>query len=523
MLTTTHLEEKRLLLQRKLDKLKSPKERNQLGQFATPPELARSIVQHGLSLLGNDKDIHFLDPAFGTGSFYSALLGIQEIENIVKVRGFEIDSDCGETAKELWKDTSLDLQICDFTNLPAPKQQSERFNLIICNPPYVRHHHLSRAKKVRLQELTLETCGMRISGLAGLYCYFLCMAHSWMMNGGIAGWLIPSEFMDVEYGKAIKHYLLNKVTILQIHRFDSVDVQFDEALVSSAIVWIKNEPPQPNSQVLFTFGNSLSLPNLSKSIDVSILKTEPKWTRFPALQVRRNSRDFCLSDLFEIKRGIATGDNKFFILNEKQIERYQISHQFLKPILPSPRYLPTDEIESDNEGIPLVERRLFLLDCNLPKDEVKTAYPRLWDYLKLGQGTVSERYLCRHRKIWYSQEKRSPAPILCTYMGRKKNQDSRTFRFILNSSKAVAPNVYLLLYPRKIIAQSIVRDSSIIRKIWEVLRTLDPNTILEEGRGYGGGLHKIEPKELGRVDATRVIEILPATAKPTQFVQHSLF
>jgi predicted RNA methylase len=525
MLTTTRLEEKRLLLQRRLDKRKSQKERNQLGQFATPPGLARSIVKHGISLLGNNKNIHFLDPAFGTGSFYSALLDIQTTENIVKSRGFEIDPDCGEAAKELWKDTSLDLQILDFTSLPASKQQSERFNLIICNPPYVRHHHLSRAEKVRLQELTLDTCGMRISGLAGLYCYFLCMAHYWMMNGGIAGWLIPSEFMDVEYGKAIKHYLLNKVTLLQIHRFDSRDVQFDEALVSSTIVWIKNEPPQPNSQVLFTFGNSLSSPNLSKSIDVSVLKTEPKWTRFPALpvRIRSNVNDFYLSDLFEIKRGIATGDNKFFILNEKQIKEYKIPNRFLKPILPSSRYLSTDEIEADNQGIPILERRLFLLDCNLPEDEVKTTYPQLWDYLKLGQGTVSERYLCRHRKIWYSQEKRSPAPILCTYLGRKKNQDSRTFRFILNSSKAVAPNVYLLLYPREIIAQPIARDSSMIRKIWEVLRTLDPNTILAEGRGYGGGLHKIEPKELGRVNATRVIDVLPATAKPTKIVQHSLF
>jgi adenine-specific DNA-methyltransferase len=32
--------------------------------------------------------------------------------------------------------------------------------------------------------------------------------------------LIPSEFMDVKYGGPLKQYLLDKVTLLRIHRFD---------------------------------------------------------------------------------------------------------------------------------------------------------------------------------------------------------------------------------------------------------------------------------------------------------------
>ena len=55
-----------------------------------------------------------------------------------------------------------------------------------------------------------------------------------MADDGLAAWLIPSEFMDVNYGRAIKEYLLNQVTLLRIHRFDPSDVQFNDALVSSA-------------------------------------------------------------------------------------------------------------------------------------------------------------------------------------------------------------------------------------------------------------------------------------------------
>lgn len=64
----------RLEIQTELDSLKSAKERNRLGQFATPPELAQSITAEALKLF-QEKEIRFIEPALGTGSFYEALLG----------------------------------------------------------------------------------------------------------------------------------------------------------------------------------------------------------------------------------------------------------------------------------------------------------------------------------------------------------------------------------------------------------------------------------------------------------------
>lgn len=72
-----------------------------------------------------------------------------------------------------------------------------------------------------------------------------------MSEDGIAGWLIPSEFMDVNYGKALKAYLLREVTLLHIHRFEPNNVQFDDALVSSAVVWFKNASHQLTMKSVF--------------------------------------------------------------------------------------------------------------------------------------------------------------------------------------------------------------------------------------------------------------------------------
>ncbi len=69
------LEQKRLELQQALDGQKSAAERNRLGQFATPTALACEILRYGVSLLPLGREIRFLDPAIGTGAFYSALQG----------------------------------------------------------------------------------------------------------------------------------------------------------------------------------------------------------------------------------------------------------------------------------------------------------------------------------------------------------------------------------------------------------------------------------------------------------------
>ena len=110
------------------------------------------------------------------------------------------------------------------------------YNLILTNPPYVRHHHLDRDDKERLKALVADRFRLDISGLAGLYAHFLLLCDAWMAPGGLAIWLIPSEFMDVNYGSAVKSYLTEHVKLLHIHRYCPSDVQFCDALVTSAIV-----------------------------------------------------------------------------------------------------------------------------------------------------------------------------------------------------------------------------------------------------------------------------------------------
>jgi adenine-specific DNA-methyltransferase len=506
------LETQRLHLQAELDGLKTQADRNRLGQFATPTLLARDILRYAGTLIEPDAPIQFLDPAIGTGSFFSALLSEYPPDRITAATGYEIDPHYGRPAAELWAGQGLDYQMGDFTEAPA----TASYNMLICNPPYVRHHHLTNENKARLQLKTATITGRRFSGLAGLYCYFLGIAHAWMAEGGVAGWLIPSEFMDVNYGQAVKRYLLEEVTLLHIHRFDPNDVQFADALVSSAVVWLRKGKPPADHAVRFSFGGSLSNPHQERHVPVSALADEAKWTRFPAAAVRARSTSPVVSDFFRIKRGIATGDNRYFILDEDEITRRGLPMEAFRPILPSPRYVTADEIEADPEGRPKLDRRLFLLDSKLAEAEIERRYPKLHDYLQEGKAKgLHDGYLCSRRNPWYAQEKREPAPIVCTYLGRGDAKSGRPFRFILNNSQATCANVYLSMYPTPALAETLAGDPTLIRRVWKALNRITPDQLLGEGRVYGGGLHKLEPKELANVPVPEIADILPSAFRKT--------
>ena len=132
----------------------------------------------------------------------------------------------------------------------------------------------------------------------------------------------------------------------------------------------------------------------------------------------------------------------------------------------------------------------------------------LWEYLESPAGQkVRQGYLTSGRRPWYSQERRPRAPVIVTYMGRGR-KGAAPFRFFWNQSDATATNVFLLLIPKGPLAEILREVPEMAHVVRDFLVDTDPNELLGHGRVYGGGLHKLEPRELGRLDASKLCDRL---------------
>jgi adenine-specific DNA-methyltransferase len=497
---------RRLEIQVALDSERSALERNKWGQFATPPVLADDITRYTLSLL-EQSAVRFLEPSCGSGSFFSSLLrSLDESRTLDAAIGVELDERFALAAKELWAGYGLDVVQGDFIEYSSTADY--RANVLIANPPYVRHHHLGGEQKALLTRVLGRQFDFKVSGLTGLYVYFILLSHRLLAPDAMSAWLIPTEFMDVNYGSALRSYLTTRVSLLRVHRFDPADVQFDDALVSSAVVVFRNTPPPATHRVSFTYGGSVVDPRESHLVGLPDLPANKKWTRVSSGRSADEHAGPVISDFFKIRRGLATGSNAFFILPKARIDELGFKPENIRSILPSPRFMPDLHVRRGAEGWPLIEKQLGLIDSSMTEEELRVQDPALWKYLHSAETEeIRSGYLVKQRSPWYRQEQRGAAPFLCTYMGRGVDED-RPFRFIWNESDAVATNMFLMLYPLPPVAAAMAADPTLGGKIHEALLSLTGDDLRLGGRVYGGGLHKIEPKELAALPATAIAQLV---------------
>lgn len=499
-------EAQRQVDQIRLDDLKDQLERNKLGQFATPPALASAIMDVALEQLGRKEPVRFLEPSVGSGAFVSALFG-EANARIDATVGIELDHAFADVASQLWGPRGLVVRNESYLQY-VENGPAEAFNLLVANPPYVRHHHLDAGDKTTIARL-LSSQQFSLSGLAGLYASFLLLSDRLLAPGAVSAWLIPSEFMDVNYGRAIKQYLTERVTLNRIHRFDPADVQFGDALVSSAVVIFTKAPPPEGATANFTYGGPLDQPTATQLVPIVELSGVRKWTRLPAEPIGTVSDDGpTLGDLFKIQRGIATGANKLFILEKERADEFGLPAEYLKPILPSPRNIQAERLDADRDGHPLIDKQLVVIDCDLPPEQLADRHPALWAYLSAAveQG-VHEKYLPSRRKPWYKQEQRKAPMFFCTYMGRGVDLD-KPFRLIWNCSQAIATNMYLMLYPHKELQTLLDTDLDLERRLAAALANVSGEDMRNSGRVYGGGLHKIEPSELAQLPISELADVV---------------
>jgi len=497
-------------------------ERRKLGEYYTPRDIAEFMTRWAI----RGKKDSVLDPACGSGtflveSFYRLTeLGCSPTEAIESLQGIDINPLAGlMTAVNLVARVASsrpEIRIADF--LLSSSNQLRKFESIVCNPPYSRHHELSQQYKEQIGRQIDSESGRRMSRLSSIYIHFFIHAASFLKDGGRMAFITPSEILDVDYAVKLKRFILDFFELEAVVIYPEDDLVFPGTLTTACITLLEKKRPNPEHRVIFVKVSKTPGPrellgvieeeqrkNLSwgavESIPQSHLKPEDKWSHTSSRTV--DTRGLIpLRKIARVHRGIATGANEFFTLNKTEIKENGIECRFLKPVIANSRAVPNYNF-TDDDFRDLVRNgyKTWLLSCDKPKSELKS-HDGLLRYLISGERKgINKRYLTRARELWYSQEKKTPAQIVFTYMSREKP------RFVYNEAGALTLNTLHIIHP----VRSILDDK---RKLKALLCYLNSGIcrshLRRTGRIYGGGLVKLEPRE---VENLLVIDIDNVTEK----------
>lgn len=461
------------------------------ASFLTPPELALDIANYVKDhKFLNSRKINFGEPAIGTGTLFAAVLAVFSKENIESAIGVELNGHRAKSTHEKWKHKGLNVINNDFFKVSGLKKR----NFIVANPPYVRYQNIDPVYRRELQGLVENELNLEVSGFSNLYVYFILLSHKWMEVGAISCWLVPTEFISSVTGRPLRDYLTSNVTLLKIHIFTHSGSQFENAQVSSCVVIFENRRPDVGQCFSYSLGDYLDSSDIEKKILISAAKVLDNWNILIDDKEKELDQYF-MSDIFTVKRGIATGANSFFIITREKMMELELTLEYVRPILPGVKKIMNENVICPDLFLKLEDDFLYVIDTAKSMTNIKIDSPKLYEYIKNGEDEFSNRTLLSKRNPWYKQEYRDVPMFVCSNMGRG-NGASKSIKFFLNKTKCIATNSYILLYPNLCLKKAL--DSGLVKEndLLNYLNAVVADTAEKYSKSYGDGLRKIEPSTL---------------------------
>jgi hypothetical protein len=247
------------------------------------------------------------------------------------------------------------------------------FDIVIGNPPYVRHQKISVIKPYF--KINFKT----YSGLADLYVYFFEKGLNILKNGGMFSFISSNKFLTSGYGFKLRKLILDQ-TFISYHDFTGNKI-FESATVHPCIVTLKKTAPDLENRILIN--NSYEIPqyrlddgNWSIS-DVKILDLRDK--------VYMNCIKLGHITGLNIFKGILTGCNNAFLIDKQKLKELKLSNDFnniIKPILRG---------KDVKKYLTNYKELYIILVSDKDLEDLKIIHPQIYYYLKKFENTLKNR------------------------------------------------------------------------------------------------------------------------------------
>jgi len=471
--------------------------RKKYAQFFTPYKVAQFMTAW---VMGGSREIQsILDPAVGLGVFIRA---IQEHLNSfsltspalsqIKIKGYELDPQILAIAQQQLKqlDYPENVELLGLDYLFHDWEFS--YDAIICNPPYFKFQDF-KTKNRALREFS-DRLSINLTGFTNIYALFLLKSLHQLKEEGRGAYIVPSEFLNADYGKAVKTHLLKYKFLRYIIIFNSQESLFDRALTTSCILLFSPDYESPtvefinimSLQDLDHLGQKLKLyPDqpLNNKIAYNSLNPNIKWRAYyqeTHTHKYQNLIDF--SAYAKVSRGIATGANDYFLFTKEKAQALQISEQYLLPVISKANQVTNSFFkEGDFQKLAMENKPIYLLNAHAVQDKDLS----IKKYIIRGENLgIHQKYLTSRRNPWYAIEQRLPSPIWVSVFSRGG------LRFIRNEAGVRNLTTFHCVY----------LNSGGLEKIdllfAYLLTDVAKNIFADHRREYGGGLEKFEPNDL---------------------------
>lgn len=351
----------------------------------------------------------------------------------------------------------------------------------------------------------LTAQGMKTTRLANTWVGFMVSCVNLLSASGKMALVIPAEIMQVAYATELRRFLagnLSKITLVTFEELVFPDTE------QEIVVFIGEKGGEAKGIRIIELNNLEDL----KSFDIEakgfqkLKLSHEKWTRYFAnvednklvKRIREDRRFQRLSDIALINVGITTGNNKYFSVEQKTVEKYQMQ-EIVRPLIGKSSQANSIYFGYDDWMQNVNNNKVaYLID--FPNIDYRCYPEKHKEYIEKGEKEGENRgYKCSIRDRWY----RIPSIwVPDAFFLRRNNLYPK---FVLNQCGAVSTETM-----HRIKFHEGIEPERAILSYYNSISFAFSELC---GRSYGGGVLEIFPSEAGNIYVPNLDEVPIARIK----------
>ncbi len=452
------------------------------GSYYTPIKLANFIVRY-LDGRIKEKVTSILEPSVGDGVFVEALYNSAHNLQGTDLTLFDINAEDLSKAEKKAQSSNVFNHIHSSNKdfLSIDNDLKIKYSFIVGNPPYIKKKSLPYDVIARCEEHH-KGAGLSGNKINNIWTSFVVSCTQKLNDDGVMALVLPADLLQVKYAEEIRLFLEKEFSRLEIFTLDAEDFPG----IGQEIIVLFAYKESANSGTFFYEVLDFDDCSVKQISSNGLMINQSKWTHYNLRQSEIhllnsiNEKLPRISDYVDVRAGIVTGANKFFILSKKEIWS-KGGRSYALPVLRNSSFVKqgVDFTHDDFKKITESSKPAFLLDLSNKSRENK----KLDEYLNYGKSlNIHNRYKCSLRSEWYH------IPNI------GKPAEAFFFKRIHLIPKVIRnlSNVYVTDTAYKIDTKKNTDMKSFVRSFYTVITFIYAELM---GRKYGGGVLELTPNE----------------------------